>query len=174
MNIFLVFTSGPWASCVETVNFVHMWSQIRIYIYKSSSRKTQLCVWISWVYFGGCFVGSSDLWPIGEMLSPPPPRTTDASRQILWRTTMSEWCQWRRSLYNSSQSQPWWVLLVLCASTHHLSFLSPLLVELWTIAERLRERRPRLWVLHHRSFGTNIHRPLAGEFSAFVLEQRNF
>lgn len=58
--------------------------------------------------------GSSDLWPH------VPYRTTGGCRQILWRTTMSDWCLWRRSLFNSSPSQPWWVVLLLlhCAPTH--------------------------------------------------------
>lgn len=110
---------------------------------------------------------SSDLWPRGE-ISCRPSRTTDAYRQILWRMTMSEWCQWLRCLYSSSPCQPWWVRL-LCTSTHHLS-LSPLLVELWKIAEWLRDWWPWPWVLHHWSVSTNIHRPVTGEFSVLQLQ----
>ncbi len=46
--------------------------------------------------------------------------------------------------------------------------LSVLLVELWTLAVRLRERRPWPWVLHYWPVSTNIHRPIAGEFSLIV------
>lgn len=45
-----------------------------------------------------------------------------------------------------------------------------LLVELWALAEWLRERRPRPWVLHHWPVSTNIHRSISGEFSTFVSE----
>lgn len=46
--------------------------------------------------------------------------------------------------------------------------LSFLLVELWALAEWLCERRPRPWVLHHWPVSTNIHRPIAGEFTLTV------
>lgn len=104
--------------------------------------------------------GSSDLWP------PLPYRITGGCRQILWRTTMSDWCRWRRSLFSSSPSQPWWVVLLLfhCTPTHLSLSVLPLLVEIWALAERLRDRRPRPWVLHHRPVRPNVHRPITGEF----------
>ncbi len=110
-----------------------------------------------------------------EVKCRPPSRTTDASRQILWRTTTSEWCQSPHCLFSSSPSRLWWVLLLLLT---HLSLslsacLSLLLVELWTLAVRLRERRPWPWVLHHWPVSANVHRPVAGEYRVFVLELRD-
>lgn len=101
--------------------------------------------WTYWFIacFTGCYIlggmlvwgrlhwvgGSSDVpqWPLTQRwnFGPPPPRITDAYRQILWRTTTSELCLWRHCQFNSSLSQPWWVLLILlCSSTHTCLSLS--------------------------------------------------
>lgn len=90
------------------------------------------CEWLGW---GG--IGLPAVTSDPEVkFCPPPPRTTDAYRQILWRTTTREWCLWRHYQFSSSLSQPWWVLLILlCTSTHlslslSLSLFLPLFLSL--------------------------------------------
>lgn len=122
-------------------------------------------------------------WPLTQRwnFGPPPELQTPTDRFYGGRPWASCVCDVTVSStlhrpnpgeYSSSSSAPPHtpLSLFLSLSVFLSVSLSLLLVELWALAEWLRERRPRPWVLHHWPVSTNIHRSISGEFSTFVSE----